>query len=225
MAAAFANHAAIARELVEARANQQRLAVLEDRDRIARDLHDHVIQRLFAAGLSVQSAANVTDDEQVSAKLTRVVDDVDGTIRQIRTSIFQLRATGDSAESLRLAVLDVVAQVAPMLGFDPAVRFTGPLDTLADAPMISDVVAVVREALTNVAKHAQASEAVLELAVQVGALTIEVNDNGTGWVPTSRYSGLRNLQSRAEVRGGTLRIEPQRTGGTRLTWSIPSSQP
>ena len=113
MAEAFANHAAVARELVEARANQQRLAVLEDRDRIARDLHDHVIQRLFAAGLSVQSLRALTDDPAIMDRLDRLVTDLDNTIGQVRTSIFDLH-TGDAVDTgVRAAVLAVVRQVAP----------------------------------------------------------------------------------------------------------------
>lgn len=219
MAEAFASHAAIARELVEARITQQRLAVLEDRDRIARDLHDHVIQRLFAAGLSVQSVAAVSDGE-VGAKLSRVVDDVDATIRQIRTTIFQLRATDAPAQGLRSAVLDVVASVTGLLGFEPEVRFSGPLDTMVESAVIDELDAVVREALTNVAKHAGASAAVLEVSVRDGVLGVGVSDNGAGSQWTDRRSGLGNLQRRAEALGGGLVVGPGRDGGTRLWWSI-----
>lgn len=219
MAEAFANHAAIARELVEARVTQQRLAVLEDRDRIARDLHDHVIQRLFAAGLSVQSVAAVSEGE-VSDKLTHVVEDVDATIRQIRTSIFQLRTAEAPARGLRSTVLEVVSSVSGSLGFEPEVRFSGPLDTSVDLAVVDEVDAVVREAVTNVARHAHATSVVVELSVSAGVLTVEVTDNGKGWDRPERRSGLENLQRRAEALGGSLVTESGRDNGTRLWWSV-----
>ncbi len=221
MAEAFASHAAIARELVEARADQQRLAVLEDRDRIARDLHDHVIQRLFAAGLSVQSMATVSGDKGFGPRLSQIVEDIDDTIRQIRTSIFQLRAPLESSPGLRSAVLSVVRQVVPLLGFEPGVRFSGPMDTLVHGGAIAEIEAVVREGLTNVAKHANATEAIVELIADGDGLLVTVLDNGVGIGTPNRNSGLANLRRRAENLGGTLRIDSRPTGGTGLQWLIP----
>ncbi len=221
MAEVFANHAAIARELVAARAAQQRLAVLEDRARIARDLHDHVIQRLFAAGLSVQSAATVLGDSEIGLRLDRIVADIDDTIRRIRTSIFQLDSVDSIGSGARAAVLAVVGQVTPILGFEPAVRFDGPVDTMVPDEVLQDIRAVVGEALTNVVKHADATEATVQLSVADGALTITVLDNGIGRGPSSRRSGLANLQRRAEHLNGTLEIEAAHTGGTTLRWIIP----
>jgi signal transduction histidine kinase len=221
MAEAFANHAALARELVEARANQQRLAVLEDRDRIARDLHDHVIQRLFAAGLSVQSLHALTDDDAITARLDRLVADLDNTIEQVRTSIFDLH-TGDALSTgIRAAVLAVVGQVAPALESAPDVRFAGPVDTLVHGAVIGEIEAVIREGLTNVAKHAQASQASLELTADGGWLTVRISDDGSGLKQPHRSSGLANLRQRAERLGGSLRIEGESGGGTILTWTIP----
>lgn len=220
MAEAFANHAAIARELVEARADQQRLAVLEDRDRIARDLHDHVIQRLFAAGLSVQSVATVTRDDKVSRRLGQVVDDLDGTIRQIRTTIFQLRGFDREDPGLRSAVIDVVAHLAPLLGFTPDVRFSGPVDLVARGAIVDEVQAVVREALTNAVKHAAATALLLEVRAQGDALTVEVVDNGVGFREPAERSGLANLHSRAQAHDGSLAVTASPTGGTQLTWTI-----
>jgi signal transduction histidine kinase len=222
LAEVFANQAALARELVGARANQQRLAVLEDRDRIARDLHDHVIQRLFAAGLSVQSLAALTDDRAVNARLDRLVADLDDTIAQVRTSIFHLEA-GDAGDygGLRAAVLAVVGQVAPMLGFAPAVRFAGPVDTLVNGTVIGEIEAVSREGLTNVAKHAEAGQVTVEMSADRGWLSIRISDDGVGMRQPVRSSGLGNLQQRAEVRGGSLTIETRPGGGTILTWTIP----
>jgi signal transduction histidine kinase len=225
MAEAFAGHAAIARELVEARADQQRLAVLEDRDRIARDLHDHVIQRLFADGLTLQSVAMMERDEQVAARISRVVDGIDDTIRQIRTSIFQLRSSneGRATPGLRSVVLAIAAQVTPMLGFEPSVRFSGPTDTMVTAGITSDVEAVVREGLTNAARHAQASEVIVELALEGQVLTVEVTDNGIGIDVghPQRLSGLANLRHRAEVLGGAMAVSSPKGGGTQLLWTVP----
>jgi signal transduction histidine kinase len=221
MAEAFANHAALARELVEARANQQRLAVLEDRDRIARDLHDHVIQRLFAAGLSLQSLAAMTDNRAVTARLDRLGADLDDTIGQVRTSIFHLQATEVGETGLRAAVLAVVRQVAPMLGSVPAVRFSGPVDTLIHGTVIGEIEAVIREGMTNVAKHAQASQVTLEVSAARGWLTVRLSDDGIGMKQPQRGSGLGNLRHRAEGLGGSLTIEDHPDGGTMLTWTIP----
>ena len=221
LAEVFANQAALNRELVEARANQQRLAVLEDRDRIARDLHDHVIQRLFAAGLSAQSLAVTADDSAARARLDRLVSDLDDTIGQIRTSIFHLQAGEARDPGLRAAVLAVAAQVTPVLGFAPAVRFTGPVDTLVHGTVIGEIEAVSREGLTNVAKHARASQVTVEVSADRGWLSVRISDDGVGMRQPARSSGLENLRQRAEGRGGSLTIEARPSGGTLLTWTIP----
>jgi signal transduction histidine kinase len=221
LAEVFANQAALVRELVEARANQQRLAVLEDRDRIARDLHDHVIQRLYAAGLNAQSLAALTDDPAATARLDRLVSDLDDTIGQIRTSIFHLQAGEAGDPGLRVAILAVVGQVAPGLGFAPAVRFAGPVDTLVHGSVIGEIEAVSREGLTNVAKHAQASQVAVEVSADRGLLSVRISDDGVGMRRPVRSSGLGNLRQRAEGRGGSLTIEARPGGGTVLTWTIP----
>ena len=223
MAEAFANHAAIAMELVEARADQQRLALFEDRDRIARDLHDHVIQRLFAAGLSVQSLIPGLSDQGRADRLSRIVDDIDDTIHQIRLSIFQLRDDHRAESGLRSAVLRVAAQVTPVLQFEPTVQFTGPIDTVVAAALVPDIEAVVREALTNAAKYAQASEVSVRVSAGSNHVSIAITDNGTGMGDDPRRSGLDNLRRRAVARGGTFTIESTATEGTRLSWTIPLS--
>jgi signal transduction histidine kinase len=220
MAEAFASQAAIAIELATARADQQRLALLEDRDRIARDMHDHVIQRLFAIGLTVQGLAVAGGNEQSSWKLNQVVADLDDTIRQIRTSIFQLRGHELAGPSLRGAILAVVEQVTPTLAFRPGVRFRGPVDTVVDDRLITEAEAVVREAATNAAKHAHASKLSVELRVTGHRLTIDVIDNGTGVTGREPRSGLANLDQRANALGGELRVDPQ-ASGTRIHWTVP----
>ncbi len=228
MAMTFANHAAVALELADARADQQRVVLLEDRDRIARDLHDHVIQRLFAAGLTVQSVASGLSDSRAE-RLDRVVAGIDDTIRQIRTSIFQLRGhLGPQTGTARTRVLEVVGEVTPTLAFTPRVRFSGPIDLVVPEDVVDDIVAVTREALSNVARHARATGAEVVLTASSTELTIEVSDNGTGLGDVERRSGLDNLRRRAEQRGGTFtvtspaRAEPSATEeGTRLRWTIP----
>ena len=219
MAEAFAGQAAIALELSDARADQQRLGVLEDRDRIARDLHDHVIQRLFAAGLSLQSIAATVDDEAVDQRLTRTVEQLDDTIRQIRTTIFALQE--DSSRSLRGTALAVVDQLAALLPVRPDVQLVGPLDTIADETIIADVEAVLRESLTNVAKHARAAQIRVYVQADGQHLALTVIDNGIGLGATTRRSGLANLSRRAERHGGHLDVGNSPEGGLRLQWSIP----
>jgi signal transduction histidine kinase len=229
MATTFAHHAALALELADARIDQQRIVLLEDRDRIARDLHDHVIQRLFAVGLTVQSVAAGLGDDERAERLNRVVTNIDETIRQTRTSIFELAGPlGPETGTLRTRLLDVVAGVSPMLGFEPEVHFTGPVDSVVPESVVGDLVAVLREALTNAARHAHASRVVVEIATTASELSVEISDNGVGIGDAHRRSGLANLRERAEHRGGHLTIAtgslerstPEQEG-TRLRWTIP----
>ena len=244
MATAFANHAAIALELADARADQQRVALLEDRDRIARDLHDHVIQRLFGAGLTVEGVAASLQDTPAGDRLAQVVGDIDETIRQIRSSIFQLRGplvagTGQA----RLRVLELAAELTPLLGFQPEVDFAGPVDALVTDELLLDLEAVLREGLTNIARHAEASRASVRIAAEHGQLRVEVTDDGVGTPMSGRRSGLTNLGQRAEQYGGEFEVvspvfsdgedadspggnpasgySPGGKGGTRIRWQVP----
>ena len=229
MATTFANHAAVALELADARENQQRMVLLEDRDRIARDLHDHVIQRLFAAGLTVESIAARHDSDDTSLRLRRVVTELDETIRQIRTSIFQLRGPLTAeVGTMRSAVFSVVSELEPVLGFQPRVTFAGPVDLAAPDAALDDLIAALREALTNIARHANASRADIAVEATTNSLGLEVTDDGVGISDGSRWSGLANLRARAEDHGGTFSIsqvdeQPMDNyrQGTRLRWMIP----
>ena len=225
MAQTFADHAAVALELTDARKDQQRMVLLEDRDRIARDLHDHVIQRLFAAGLTVQGIAAGMKDDERGDRLRAVVDSTDEIIRQIRTTIFQLRGElGPRTGTIRTAVLDAAAEASATLGFEPHVTFSGPVDSMVPAALRDDVIAVVRETLSNAARHAQASTVSVALLARDNELTISVVDDGVGMGETSRRSGLANLRSRAERLGGSFSIESNTTPqhrGTRVRWMIP----
>ena len=231
MATTFANHAALALELADARSDQQRMALLEDRDRIARDLHDHVIQRLFAAGLTVQSVAASFGNDSRTARLQNVVSEIDDTIRQIRTSIFQLRGPlGPQSPSVRSRLMGVAEDVGPLLGFTPNMLFDGPVDSVVPEAVIDDVIAVIREALTNVARHAQATRAVVDVTASRAELIITVSDDGVGIPEGGRRSGLANLKDRAQQYNGTFSIsdapgrdESSTRKGTMLRWTIPLS--
>ncbi|GAA2109115.1 two-component system sensor histidine kinase [Microlunatus panaciterrae] len=225
MAETFASHAAVALEFADARMDQQRIMVLQDRDRIARDLHDHVIQRIFATGLSVQSAAARIQDPSIRQRVEHSVQDLDDTIHQIRTSIFELRDS-DAHQGLRSAVLHATDEVSSALGFRPMIRFSGPVDASVDRSLIKDVEAVVREGLTNVAKHAEASWASVSVESVRRQLIITIADNGLGIRDNRRRSGLANLRARAERRGGHLDMlvnkgQDDTDGGTRLRWTTP----
>jgi len=206
----------------------QRLAeatLLEERERIARDLHDKVIQRLFATGLTLQGAARLSVRPEVASRLEQAVVDLDDTVREIRTTIFQLEATRlPRRRSLRQEVLDLTEELARTLGLSPGVRFEGPVDTLVRPGLHEPVLVVLREALTNVARHAGATSA--DIALSVGEeLVLKVVDDGRG--PDGEGAGpdgghgLPNLRARAERLGGTCTVEPAPRGGTRLVWTVP----
>ncbi|MGQ0632765.1 MAG: GAF domain-containing protein [Sporichthyaceae bacterium] len=230
LATSFANHAALALELVDARTDHQRMELLEDRDRIARDLHDHVIARLFAAGMSLQAVAVGLDGDERGRRVAEVVEDLDATMSAIRTSIFGLRgALGPGGgPSLRERILEVVGEVTPLLSRPPTVHFSGPTDTGADEEIVADLVAVARESLTNVARHAGADRVELRLDARSNTLTLEVLDDGVGLGANTRRSGLANLRRRAQSRGGQFEVGPAPAGhcpnnreGTHLRWTIP----
>lgn len=221
MAEAFASQAALALELADARTDQQRLSVLEDRDRIARDLHDHVIQRLFAIGLGVQSLASTLGETGPRRRLERTVDELDETIRQIRTSIYALRENRVTARTVRDVAMELVAEMEGVLGLRPEVAFSGPLDALVDDRLVDDVEAVLREALTNVAKHARAQTVSVLVSVDDGQLAVQVLDDGIGLNPSAQHSGLANLRFRAHQHGGDLAVANRAEGGLRVQWSIP----
>ena len=221
MASGFAHQAAIAIELAEARAEQERAAMLDDRERIAADLHDHVIQRIFAASLTLQAVVAGAGPGRVSDRLQTLVDDMDTTISQIRTAIFQLQETpGKQPSGLRSRLLAVADEQTAALGFSPSVRFWGVVDQVPE-PLANDLVAVLREGLSNAARHARASRVEVEITISDEVLAIDVSDDGVGVPPEVRPSGLANLRRRAEQRGGTFTIEPDGRAGTRLRWSVP----
>ncbi len=221
MKASFADQVALALDVAAAQHDRARLAVLEDRERIARDLHDLVVQRLFAVGLSVQSVARHDLPPELADRLEGVVDDLDASIKDVRSAIFRLRERSGPAD-LRDALHDEVASAREHLGFLPRLHTSGPL-VAVPALAGEDLVAVVRESLSNVARHAGATTATVEVVVRDGRLRAVVTDDGTGppQPGTGRRSGLLNLADRALSHGGTFDLEPAPGRGTRLRWEVP----
>jgi signal transduction histidine kinase len=219
----FGAQAAVALELAERRRQAERFAVIEDRDRIARDLHDLVIQRLFATGMLLQSAVRLTETapDEVRQRVDRAVDELDGTIRELRSTIYGLQAPTESRPSLRSQVLQVVDAAASHLGFAPSLRMDGLLDTLATGELADNLLATLREALSNVARHAKATHVDVSVRVHGKVFTVEVIDDGVGMAKDAARSGLVNLASRAEQLGGSLRVTSSRAGGTSLVWQVP----
>ncbi len=213
----FAERVALAVEASRAAADRAALALLRDRDRIARDLHDLVIQRLFAIGLSLQAAGNVARVPEVATRLARAVDDLDDTIKDVRRTIFQLHGTAVRSP-LRDELEELVAACRADVGVPVRLDVEGPILAVPD-DVAPDVVAVVREGLSNVARHARASSAAVTLRIG-RALELEVRDDGEG-VSSDRRSGLANLEGRAVARGGSMRLESAPDAGTRLVWRVP----
>jgi signal transduction histidine kinase len=195
-------------------------SVLDDRDRIARDLHDRVIQRVFAIGLSLQEATRSADPELIVSRVNTAVDNLDTTITEIRTAIYELDG-GDVKGGLRHGVLELVGELTPLLGARPEVTFAGPVENVPQRTA-DNLLAVVREALTNAAKHAQASRFLVTVSAS-DHVTLEVVDNGVGLpsVTSKEGLGLANLRSRAERLGGECVIAAGDFGGTRVTWRVP----
>ncbi|WP_406134431.1 GAF domain-containing protein [Streptomyces zaomyceticus] len=221
----FAGQAALALELADRRRDAEQVSLLEDRDRIARDLHDLAIQRLFATGMTLQSARRFVEHPEAVDRLTRAIDDLDATIKIIRSTIFGLREhdTPGTVPKLRKRLVKAVDSAATTLGFTPALRMEGLIDT--DVPMeaAEEVLAVLGEALTNVARHAQARKAEVSVVADDGVLAVTVSDDGVGIPRGGSRSGLQNLSERAERLGGTLSVHARAApgSGTVLDWRIP----
>lgn len=219
LAADLAGRAGVAIRLAAARADQQRMLLLEDRGRIARDLHDHVIQQLFATGLELQSVLGALPPGTASSRVNQAVENIDAAVSGIRTAIFAMSdASRSGGESVRQRVIDVVNELARQLPATPRIAFSGPLDLVATRELAGDLVAVVREALTNVVKHAHARQVTVSAEVSGDAVRLEVTDDGRGLSQTRRRSGLANLETRAKRWGGSFEIESGKAG-TRLRWS------
>ena len=223
MVLTFAAQAGIALELAEHRQDAERLAIFQDRDRIARDLHDLVIQRLYATGMSLQGAMPLLTRPEAATRVSTAVDALDETIREIRSAIFSLQSRGDARQhGLRARVLEVVDEMTAALGFAPSLRLVGPLDEAVPAGAGEQMLSALREALSNAARHAAASR--VDVTVEVrDELILRVRDDGIGMGQITRRSGLANLAERAADLGGKLVIGPAEGQGTHLDWRVPVS--
>jgi signal transduction histidine kinase len=218
---AFADQASVALDMAARQRLARQLDVYEDRDRIARDLHDHVIQRVFAAGLALQAVLPRVDDAQARSRVGFVVRQLDDTVRDIRTTIFDLQTTdgADAGGSVRRRLLDIVNETADGI-LEPTVRMSGAIDTLVTGELAADVEAVVREGVSNAARHSGGGHVTVTLDV-ADEVVVEIVDDGRGIDPQAARSGLRNLEQRAGGHGGQSAVEVVRDGGTRLRWSAP----
>jgi len=219
--ASFADQAALALELADKQRQQRLLDVLADRDRIAGDLHDHVIQRLFASGMSLQGIVRLIAEPEARNRVTDVVAQLDETVRELRTSIFDLHTadTGGPA-SLRRRMLDVVAELSADVPVSPSVRISGAVDSVVPKDIAEHALAVLTEGVSNAVRHAMARD--ITVTIEAGAeLTIDVTDDGVGLPASVARSGLLNVERRAEAHGGTATVGPGPRGGTRLVWRVP----
>ncbi len=222
---AFADHVSFALDHERNAYNRRRLAVFSDRDRIARNLHDQVIQRIFGVGLGLQSTLRRLNDATISERLTGYISDLDATIAEIRTTIFSLQHQVESdPRSLRADLLRVISDAARVLGFEPQITLAGPIDTAVPSHLNDDVLATLRESLSNVARHARADEVTVLVAVDLAAktLTIQVEDNGIGIADAAPAGGgVRNTQDRAKAAGGHATVVRRAEPGTSFTWVVP----
>lgn len=221
MIADFAGQASVAIRLVDAREDRERLALVDERARIARDLHDTVIQRLFGAGLGLQAIAGSTD-APTAARIVEQIATLDAAIADIRTAIFAITSSPASAPTLRHRILDLFTELSTVVQEAPRLAFAGPVDLMVESDLADDLVAVVREGLTNVGRHAAATTTSVSITVDAGEVVVEIVDDGVG-VPAEpvRSSGTANLAARALARGGTFDLVPQSPRGTRLAWRVP----
>ena len=219
--ASFADQAGLALDRAQAVFDREEAAVISDRERIARDLHDVVIQRLFATGLQIQGIASLAGASEIGSRLDKAVDDLDLTIKAIRGTIFELQHR--QSDSLRAEIRGLVREYVPVLGFAPAVLTTGPLDTAVPEDIREQLLPVLREAVSNVARHALADEAHVEVSVSGHELRLSVSDDGIGLVEDRTESGLRNVRRRAAGLGGSVELTRNEPRGTTLVWRVPLS--
>ena len=219
----FAESVSLALDRAQALAERQELMLVADRDRIARDLHDIVIQRLFATGLALQGVRQMSSGEATRSRIDDAVADLDVTIRDIRSTIFELQHRRET--SFRAEVRSLVKEYVPVLGFTPLVRTTGPVDAGLPDEEADHLLATLREALSNVARHADAGSCLVEVALRDEWLHLVVVDDGVGLSGDAPESGLRNARRRAADSGGRMRLGRAEPHGTRIEWSVPVATP
>ncbi|MBF6195935.1 MULTISPECIES: sensor histidine kinase [Nocardia] len=221
---AFTDQAALAMQLADAQRRMRELDILSDRDRIARDLHDHVIQRLFAVGLSLQGTVPRTRVPEVRERITEAINDLQDVVQEIRTSIFDLHGGNSDSARVRRRIEEAIRQQTAPSGIRTSVRISGPLSVI-DPELADHAEAVVREAVSNAVRHSGADAVTIDITV-ADDLIIVVEDHGCGLPPDVAPSGLTNLARRAEEAAGTFTLTAGtgpdgRAAGTRLCWQVP----
>jgi signal transduction histidine kinase len=216
----FAEQAALALEVARVRESHERLVVLEDRDRIARDLHDLVIQRIFAVSLSLQGTARRSADADVSERIEEALDDLDATIKDIRRTIFALGALDTSAD-IQSEVTRLVERAGSALKFRPTLRIEGPVRSTVSPEVAPDLLAVLAEALSNASRHAEAGAIEVVLTASDGRVVLTVTDDGRGLPDDVQESGLGSMRDRAHRHDGSLVVESESQRGTSVEWSVP----
>jgi len=221
LVAAFGVAAGLVIDKARLRSRMRELTLVEERERIARNLHDTVIQQLFAAGLRLQGVAAASDPVDVTERVAEVIDDLDETIRQIRTTIFSIsRRRGDGSHGLRAEILALTEKVGGRLGLDVRVDLEGPIDSAVDDQQAEHLLFALREALTNVIRHAGARQVTVQVVARDHAVELVVADDGIGVDPGAPGigNGLANLRERAKLLSGDCRIGRRPEGGTELVW-------
>ncbi|HEY0871454.1 MAG TPA: GAF domain-containing sensor histidine kinase [Acidothermaceae bacterium] len=222
MLEAFADQAALGLELARQRRETEQLSLFRDRDRIARDLHDTVIQRLFATGMQLEGSMRYMTGPEASDRVQGAVSDLDQTIKEIRSTIYALQRSDRSpSSSLRARIVELIEELTPSLGFTPTLRLEGLVDTRVSKEVAHNLLPVLREGLSNTARHAKATHADVSAVVDDDCVTLTVSDNGVGLAPGGRRSGLANLEARAGSLGGTFLARSAPEGGTELVWRVP----
>ncbi|WP_241982076.1 GAF domain-containing sensor histidine kinase [Cryobacterium ruanii] len=221
MSAVFGTQVSLALELASVHRMREEQAVLGDRDRIARDLHDLVIQRLFAAGLSMQSLRRFTNDPTALDRINAVTNELDDTIRELRDTIYSLRGMAQDTGTLSSRILAVIKEGAASLPYAPRIRLSGPIDAPLTDELSSSLLAVISEGLSNAARHSQASSIDISVDADADRIKLVIADNGSGFSKSARRSGLDNLKERAALLGGKFSVRSVVGEGTRLRWSAP----
>ncbi|HRB02779.1 MAG TPA: GAF domain-containing protein [Ilumatobacteraceae bacterium] len=227
LAVGLAAAAGLAIENARLHEQSRTAGVLDERERIARNLHDDVIQRLFATGLSLQAAAQMIKEPVAVERIMRAVDDLDVSIRQVRSTIFELHQRWSTTQSLRSDIVAICEESSKALGYKPQCDIVGPVDTTVMEPTRAHLLLCLREALSNVARHARASSAQVFVTLRNGQLTMRVVDNGVGFAPVPGHlcSGLDNMLVRAESLGGRFSITCGDDSGTVALWEVPVGEP